>query len=209
MPAPIRELFLNFNLSITFENNIDSVNFIDVCLDLKTGLFYPYHKPNENLHYVNCNSNHPYAVIKSVVKVISHRISKLSANNQIFNDNAEYYNKALARAGYVEKIQFNNNNQSNTINNSSNSSSNDMVNNNQHPKKIICKYNKIKKYRKRKLIWYNPPYSKHSNINIPKIVFYALDKCFQVGHTYNTIFNRHTIKLSFSTVPKLANILPD
>ena len=84
-----------------------------------------------------------------------------------------------------------------------------MVNKNQHPKKINCNYKKPKKYRKSKLIWYNPPFSKQTNINIPKIFFHALDKCFYVGHKYNKIFNRHTIKCSYSTTPNLVNIIAE
>ena len=81
------------------------------------------------------------------------------------------------------------------------------MNNNQYPKETNSKNNSAKKYRKRKKIWYNPPYTKHSNINIPKIFFYALDKCFHIGHRYNKIFNRHTIKLSYSTAPNIADII--
>ena len=78
-------------------------------LDLDTGLFHPFHKPNENLQYVNNKSNHPKSVIKSIVKAVSHRISSLSANSSIFEQKQEYYNQALARAGYSDKIVYINN----------------------------------------------------------------------------------------------------
>ena len=37
---------------------------------------------------------------------MSTRISRLSANEDIFRANEEYYNEALARAGFSEKIEY-------------------------------------------------------------------------------------------------------
>ena len=64
-------------------------------------------------------------MFNSVVKAVSYRISKLSANKQIFDNNAGYYNQALAKAGYTERIQFidiahNENQLNNSYNNSIN-----------------------------------------------------------------------------------------
>ena len=55
---------------------------------------------------MNRKSNHPRAVIESVVNSMSHRISKLSANEEIFRNNADYYNQALKREGYNETIEY-------------------------------------------------------------------------------------------------------
>jgi hypothetical protein len=35
------------------------VNFLDTNLNLENGKFRPYRKPNDSLHYINKNSNHP------------------------------------------------------------------------------------------------------------------------------------------------------
>ena len=45
-------------------------------------------------------------MIKSIVSSVSHRISRLSANETIVRQNENYYNQALERAGYVEKIEY-------------------------------------------------------------------------------------------------------
>ena len=102
----IRKFFRRFSLDITTENSPKIANFLDVTLELKTGLHRPFHKPNENLQYVNRNSNHPGSVIKSIVKSVSNRITRLSANKEIFEQNQEYYNSALERAGYLDKIEY-------------------------------------------------------------------------------------------------------
>ena len=102
----IRKFFRRFSLDITTENSPKIANFLDVTLELETGLHRPFHKPNENLQYVNRNSNHPGSVIKSIVKSVSNRITRLSANKEIFEQNQEYYNSALERAGYLDKIEY-------------------------------------------------------------------------------------------------------
>ena len=38
--------------------------------------------------------------------MISERISKLSSNEQIFNQEANLYNEGLKQAGYKEKIKY-------------------------------------------------------------------------------------------------------
>ena len=49
----IRSFFKGYALSITIENSPDTANFLDVTLELGTGLYRPFHKPNENVQYVN------------------------------------------------------------------------------------------------------------------------------------------------------------
>ena len=39
--------------------NLKTVNFLDVTLNIETGLFFPYMKPNNNIVYVNMHSNQP------------------------------------------------------------------------------------------------------------------------------------------------------
>ena len=48
----------------------------------------------------------PWLSVKSIVKSVSTRISRLSANEDIFRANEDYYNGALARAGFSEKIEY-------------------------------------------------------------------------------------------------------
>ena len=102
----IRKFFGREGLRITVDLNHKTVNFLDVTLEMNTGDYAPYHKDNENLKYINKKSNHPKAVVKSIVKSISNRISKLSANEGIFKRNENYYNEALTRAGYEERIEY-------------------------------------------------------------------------------------------------------
>ena len=58
------KIFLNYNLRITVEANIKTINYLDVTLDLSAGQYYPYCKPNHTPRYVSRESNHPPQIIK-------------------------------------------------------------------------------------------------------------------------------------------------
>ena len=53
----------DFDLSITCETNLKAVNFLDVTLNLTTGKYQPYNKPDDNPLYINILSNHPPNII--------------------------------------------------------------------------------------------------------------------------------------------------
>ena len=74
-----------FDLKITIETNLKVVNFLDVTLDLNTGTYRPYAKPNSNPIYVNVDSNHPPNIIKQIPSMIANRISRISSNKDTFD----------------------------------------------------------------------------------------------------------------------------
>ena len=53
MKNKIIKIFQNVGLRITVETSSKSVNFLDVNLDLKSGIHKPYMKPNNNPVYVH------------------------------------------------------------------------------------------------------------------------------------------------------------
>ena len=99
-------LFQAMNLKITIEMGMDQVNFLDVSLRLSDGKFWPYSKPNDELLYVNNQSNHPPTIKKHLPKSIGKRISTISCDENEFRKVEEKYNDALAASGYSEKIQY-------------------------------------------------------------------------------------------------------
>ena len=61
-----------------------------------------------------------------------------------------------------------------------------------------------KKKRKRNIIWYNPPYPANVKTSIGKIFFKLLNKHFPRGHNFYKIFNKDTVKLSYSSTKNMA-----
>ena len=69
----VPEIFKTIGLKITIEASLKTVNFLDVTLNLDTGLYQPYRKPNDQTRYVNAQSNHPPAMTKNLPKSIEQR----------------------------------------------------------------------------------------------------------------------------------------
>ena len=78
------KIFKELDLRITIETNLKIVNFLDVTLDLNTGKFKPYNKPNNKPMYINNKSSHPRSILKQLPESIEQRISSISSDQTIF-----------------------------------------------------------------------------------------------------------------------------
>ena len=56
---------------------------------------------------------------------------------------------------------------------------------------------------KRKIIWFNPPYSKSVATNVGKHFLKLLEKHFPKHHKFRKIFNKNTVKVSYSCLPNI------
>ena len=64
-----------------------------------------------------------------------------------------------------------------------------------------------KRKTKRKIIWFNPPFSKSVKNNISKSFFQLLSKHFHKNHNMHKSFNRNTVKISYSCMKNIASII--
>jgi len=55
-----------------------------------------------------------------------------------------------------------------------------------------------KRKRKRNITWYNLPFDSNVKTNLGRKFIHIVDKCFQKNHRLYKIFNRQTLKLSYS-----------
>ena len=92
--------------SITVECNLQITDFLDVTFDLRTDKYYPYRKDNNQLLYINKQSNHPPTIIKQIPSMVRKKISDISCTKECFNKAAPAYNNALKFSGFNENIQF-------------------------------------------------------------------------------------------------------
>ena len=95
----IVHVFKECVLLITTKASLKVVNFLDIKQDLINGTYGPYRKRNNNPMYIDINSNHPPSIKKQISKPVSKRISKLSSNKEIFNNNIRT-NNSLKRCGF-------------------------------------------------------------------------------------------------------------
>ena len=61
--------------------------------------------------------------------------------------------------------------------------------------------------RIRKITWFNPPYSTNVATNIGKKFFSLISTCFPADNKLKSIINKNTIKLSYSCMPNLKQII--
>ena len=167
----------SLGLRIKVDLNLKSVNYLDINLNLETGICKPYRKPNDNPVYINKSSNHPPSIINHIPKAIGKRISSISSNEQVFDTASPLYNDALNASGFTEKIEYTKLDKNRT--------------------------EKQKKTRSRKVTWFNPPYSKSVKTNIGSKFLKLIDKHFPNRSKLHSIFNRNTIKISYSCMPNI------
>ena len=172
-----RSLFKKYVLEIIIECNKKVVDYLDVTFNLKDGTYKQYHKPDNKITYINVQSNHPPNIIKQLPKTIEQRLSNNSSNETIFNEAAPPYEKALSEAGYDVKLKCNPN-----------------------------KKTKQKKQKKEHNM-VNPPYSKNVVTKVGHYVLKLLDKHFPRQHKLHKIFNKNTVKVSYSCTKNIKSII--
>ena len=150
------------------ESNPKIVNYLDVTLNLKDGTFRPYHKPSDQIQYIHTESNHSPNIIKHIPASIETRLSNLSSTDTIFIGSTTNYKNNLQQSGYKKKLSY---------------------------KPIDTKHQKHSKH-KRKIIWFNPPFSKNVSTQIGKSFLSLLDLHFPRNHIYSSIFSTNKIKVT-------------
>ena len=144
------------------------VNYLDVTFNLNDRTYKPSTKPNNEIKYIHKNSNHPPSVIQRIPLSIESRLSILSFNEKIFEKAVPSYQKALQNSGYRHTLTYK---RPKNDNNSTNIS-------------------KIKRNRKRQVIWFNPPLNLKTKTKIGKLFLNLLDKHFSPHNKLHKLFNR-------------------
>ena len=141
------------------------VNYLGVALSLENSIYRPYQKQNNQMIYINTESNNPPSIIRQLPLSIESLLSLLSASEEIFNDSVTPYQDALDKSGYKYQLKYQAN--INTANN--------------------------EERRKRNIIWFNPPYSKNVKTNKEKTFPNFLKKHSPSHHKFHKLFNTNTV----------------
>ena len=166
----------------------NETNFLDIKIDLEKSKTMPYRKPNHLKIYVNRQSNHSPSILKQIPVGVTERIFKLTSETADRKSEIEPYWEALREKGYSKEVK------------------------NIKEKAIESNFSiqeqKSKNSRKRRILWFNPPFSlQHKRIE--RQILQAIDSSFRKGVVDNNgiecyrIFNRKNIKISPSCLPNL------
>ena len=170
----IVQIFKDNDLKITSTANLSQVQFLDITLDLKKEVFKPYIKPGDKPIYVHSKSNHPPSIIKNIPLAINNRLSKISANEEIFQSAAPLYQAELDKNGYHHKLEFD-------------------------PPVPQGK----KRNRNKNVIYFNPPYSVNVKTKIGQKFLKLVDKHFPPGSPLHPLLNRKKVKMSYRCLPNI------
>ena len=172
--------FNKLGLNITAQANQLSTNFLDITFELSNGTYKPYGKPNDEPLYINRHSNHPAPIIRQLPISVNKRINS-SCNKEVFYHAAPLYNHAVKQSNFDFSLHH-------------------------EPPPAYCNTS-TRRNRQRHVIWFNPPYSKNVKTNIARDFLRLLDKHFPPSHKLNNIFNRHTVRISYSCTDNMKSFL--
>ena len=129
--------------------------------------------------YINVKSNHSPHIIKNLPTMISKRLSLLSSNEEVFNEESAIYNEGLRIAGYKEKVRF-------------------------IPDQNLQGQ---RRKRRRNLIHFLPPWNEAVATPICKNLFDLLEKHFKDGTLLGRLFNKNTIRIGYARTPNMKEII--
>ena len=107
------------------------------------------------------------------------KIIENSSNKAVFDASKNEYEEALHKSGYKSNLEFS---------------------------KDISSENKNRR-RCRNIIWFNPPFSQTVKTNVARLFLRLLDKHFPRSHILRNLFNRNTVKVSYSCMENVAQII--
>ena len=168
-------IFRSKGLDITIQCNLKITNYLDVTLNLMDGTYRPYRKPDDETNYIHAESDHPPSILKQLPTAVERRISDLSANEQIFLQSKDHYQDALTKSGHKHQLKYNPSNPSNAN----------------------------RRKRGRKIIWFNPPFSRSVVTDVGKQFLRLLDVHFPRHDPLHKIFNRWNVKVSYGCMPNI------
>ena len=119
-------------------------------------------------------------MLKNLPQNINNRLSSISSNEELFNNAAPPYQEAITKSGFDFHLKF------------------DPLASDPKPKS---------KNRKRNILWFNPPWNSEVKTNIGKEFLKLVDECFPPENPISKIFNRKSVKVSYSTTPNMEQII--
>ena len=79
----------DLGLKITVQSKCKVVDYLDVMLNLTTGKYYPFRKPDNDPLYINAKSNHPPSTIEQIPTSTSIRILGLPHDQDKFDKSSQ------------------------------------------------------------------------------------------------------------------------
>ena len=131
------------------------------------------------LHCIDAQSNHPLSIIRQTSLSINLQINNILCNDDRFYQASIICNKAFKDSGFNKQLVY-------------------------KPREA---HQNQWKNRACNIIWFNLPYSANIQTNVGRTVLELVDKSFLTSNTLYEIYNRNTIKLTYSCMNNVASII--
>ena len=179
----IKTVFNDMGLKITMNDKpITRMDFLDVTFDLAKETYEQYRKPNDRPQYINIDSNHPKSISKNIPSAVNKILNEISCNRDMFLKHIQEYQQALDESGYKNKLVY-------------------------EEKNTQEGERKKKKNRKRKITWFNPPFSNNLKTNLGREFIRIINKNFPKDNPLSKIINTKTVKISYSCTANMHTII--
>ena len=116
------------------------------------------------------SSSHPPSILKKIPEIVSNRLSSLSSSKREFDNTCKPFRDALKAAGHDDKINFENKN----VQGGS------------------------RRKRKRRVIWWNPPFSLAVQTNLTKLYYKIIERGIPKHGLLHKLFNKTNLRISYS-----------
>ena len=107
-------------------------------------------------------------------------MSRNSCNPDIFNNTKLEYEEALKKCGHTTRLTYTATNH---------------------------EQNTVRRKRKRKIIWFNPPFNLDVSTNVARAFLNLIEKHFPSSSKLHKIFNKNTVKVSYSCTQNISQII--
>ena len=87
----LSQIYGAYGLKLEIKANLSVVVYLDITLDLNTGLHSPFTKPNDVKNYVHKMSNHRPAVIKNIPKNINDSLQMRKSSMMQFSHTKRHW----------------------------------------------------------------------------------------------------------------------
>ena len=145
------------------------MDYLDIVLNLEDGSYKPFIKPNASTN-VSVNSNHPPSILHNIPLAVSKRLSYVSSDKDKFDEEVNHYQKAIKQVGYTENLEYDVDSE---------------------PRNTDER--KPQKERKRKVLWFTPPWTANLKTNVGRLFLNLVKKHFPPSSPLHKLFNTKKI----------------
>ena len=175
-------LFDKFWFKLDIQTNPKITDYLDITFNLYKSTVSPFRKNNQYPCYINVGSNHPRQIFKYIPNGIMFRLYTNFFNINIFTQNKAQLWANVKNNGYKAKLVHKITDETSDVRNR-------------------------RKNRTRKILWFTLQYNMAVAYKLGKEFFILLKKNFPRSSNLCRIFYRNTVKLSYSCMPNVANLI--